>query len=466
MNDLPRQKLYQIAVEQGRSLLDNPHQCEELLQDSCGVYRREIFVLVHSLKEQVPAELIAAPDDESRKVLKDRLTKRLQDNLAFTEEAACWAVETWDLITRVILNVESEKKALSEVLLKEVDEEFLPLSQGKEMGDREVLIVSQQGGDHYRTIGEALKNARPGTRMLVRPGLYKESLVLDKTVEIAGDGPISQIVLESTNISCITMGTHHAVVRGLTLQYKATFRNKKAYAVDIPQGRLVLEDCDITSDFIAGVAIHGPTANPIIQRCRIHDGKARGILIWDHGGGTIQDCDIDRNSLTGIEIKQGGHPIIRHCKIHDGQAGGIFIWDKGGGIIENCDIYRNARMCVEEYDTTYTVRAGVSISAGGNPIIWHCKIRDGKANGISVWDGGEGLIEECEISGNSRAGVEIYGGGNPTLRRCKINRNGSVGVWAYKKPAGIIENCDLTKNPRGAWDIVGWSRLVRRENKE
>lgn len=462
MNDLPRQELYKIFIQQGRSLLNNPQQCEELLQSSCGDYRREIFVLVQSLKEQIAVELMAAQEDESRKVLMNQLVKRLQDNLAFTEEAARWAVETWELITRAILNAESEKKAQSEVLIKEAMEKAGLLNPH----NGETLVVSQQGGGHYQTLRKALKHAQPGMRILVRPGFYRENLVLDKAVEIAGDGPVSQIIVESMEISCITMGTDVAMVRGLTLQYKAASRNKRGYAVDIPQGQLVLEDCDITSDFMASVAIHGSTANPILRRCRIHDGKAGGILIWDNGRGIIEACDIHRNYHAGIEIKQGGHPVIRQCKIHDGQAGGIFIWDNGRGTIEDCDIYRNAQLFVEEYDTTYTIRAGVSISAGGNPIIRRCKIRDGKASGIAVWDGGEGLIEECEISGNSRAGVEIYGGGKPTLRRCKINRNGSVGVWAYKKPAGIIENCDLTKNLQGAWDIVGWSRLVRSGNKE
>ena len=41
-------------------------------------------------------------------------------------------------------------------------------------------------GDHI-TIAEAIQAANPGDRILVRPGLYQEGLVLDKPLEIIGE---------------------------------------------------------------------------------------------------------------------------------------------------------------------------------------------------------------------------------------------------------------------------------------
>jgi F-box protein 11 len=42
------------------------------------------------------------------------------------------------------------------------------------------VIVARVGPAHYRTIGDAIRAAQPGAEILVRPGLYRESLVLDK----------------------------------------------------------------------------------------------------------------------------------------------------------------------------------------------------------------------------------------------------------------------------------------------
>ena len=97
MNDLPRQKLRELIIEYGRSLCDDPRRCEALLKDYCGQYKREIFVLVNALKNRVAEELINASASVPPALLLGRLIQRLEDELAFSEAVARWAVETWAL---------------------------------------------------------------------------------------------------------------------------------------------------------------------------------------------------------------------------------------------------------------------------------------------------------------------------------------------------------------------------------
>jgi parallel beta-helix repeat protein len=465
MNDVIRQKFSKLIAQQGRPLLNNPERCESLLKSTYGEYRREIFVLVNALREQVVVDLLKPQTSMSRKLLLDSLTKRLQDNLAFTEEASRWAVWTWALTVETILSAERDKGSSGSSAVK------IPStgSVGPEqigVSDLPVLIVSQEGDGPFQTINEAIRNALPRTRILIRPGHYKESIVLDKLLEISADGPTEQVIVESIDTTCIRMETDYAVVRGLTLKCQARQHSKKCYGVDIPRGRLLLEDCDITSSVLACVAIHGPTASPIIRRCKIHDGKAGGIVVWDKGQGILEDCDIFGNTFAGVEIRQEGNPTLRRCSIHDGKTGGVFVWDNGRGVLEECDIFSNAKAASDEGDILSSARAGVGISADGNPLIRRCTIRDGLTSGLLIWDNGKGTIENCDIFGNARAGIEIYGAGNPVIRQCRINRNASVGVWVYKKGAGVIENCDITGNLRGVWDIAPWCQVQRSGNKE
>jgi WD40 repeat protein len=102
VNDLPRQKLGEIIAQYGPSLSDDPRRTEALLRDFCGAYKREIFCLVSALREQVAADLLASRDSVPRQVLLAQLTRRLRDNLALTEDAARWAVESWALALGVI----------------------------------------------------------------------------------------------------------------------------------------------------------------------------------------------------------------------------------------------------------------------------------------------------------------------------------------------------------------------------
>lgn len=102
MNDLARQKLCEIVAQQGHDVIGDPRRTEALLQDLCSEHRREIFVLVSALRQQVAADLLKSQGNVPRKVLLAQLTKRLQENLALTEDAARWAMESWALALGVI----------------------------------------------------------------------------------------------------------------------------------------------------------------------------------------------------------------------------------------------------------------------------------------------------------------------------------------------------------------------------
>jgi parallel beta-helix repeat protein len=248
--------------------------------------------------------------------------------------------------------------------------------------------------------------AKDGAKILVKEGFYREGLVINKPVEIIGDGETSEIILEYSDSYCISMQTDYAKVKGLTICGQAGLKGKKFFAVDIPQGCLVLEDCDITSDSLSCISIHGLTAKPRISHCKIHDSKEDGIFVYEKGQGIVEDCDIFANTLTGVEIKEEANPTIRRCKIHDGKSAGILVWQTGQGIVEDCDIFTN----------TY-------------------------------------------------AGVEIREEGNPIIQKCRINRNGYEAIWSHDNGRGTVENCDLTDNKGGAFNIDPTSQVQQSNNK-
>lgn len=112
MNDVPRQTLARIIAQHGRGILDSPKRIEALLRDLCGAHRREINILVGALEERVAADLMRAQQKSvPREVLLAQLTKRLQDHLAYTPEAARWAVDSWAVALGVLSEAEFEARA-------------------------------------------------------------------------------------------------------------------------------------------------------------------------------------------------------------------------------------------------------------------------------------------------------------------------------------------------------------------
>ena len=65
-----------------------------------------------------------------------------------------------------------------------------------------LIVDALHRGDHSNLTG-ALQAAEPGHLILVRPGLYREGITIDKAVEIIGDGEPGDVVIEATGQNTI-----------------------------------------------------------------------------------------------------------------------------------------------------------------------------------------------------------------------------------------------------------------------
>jgi parallel beta-helix repeat protein len=264
--------------------------------------------------------------------------------------------------------------------------------------------VNQLHRGEHTTIAAAIKAAKPGTVVKVEPGLYREGLVIDKPLEIVGQGAVDDVVIEIAKKDVILFRSTMGRIANVTLRQLGG----EFFAVDIARGRLDLEDCDIVSHGLSCVAIHGG-ADPRLRRNRIHDGKQVGVLIYEQGRGTLEDNDIFANALAGVEIREGSTPVLRRNRIHDGKQGGVLV----------------------DYH-------------------------------------GQGTLEDNDIFANSLTGVEIRRGGAPVLRRNRISQNVFAAVRVHEGGGGTFEDNDLRDNERGPWDVAKEceSKVARRNNQE
>jgi F-box protein 11 len=111
-------------------------------------------------------------------------------------------------------------------------------------------------------------------------------------------------------------------------------RSYEWYGVDIAQGRLDLEDCDISSKGNSCVVIHSG-ADPRLRRNRIHDGNGIGVFIYRSGKGILEDNEIFANAGAGVMIGEGGTPILRRNHITQNGYKGVWVRSGGGGIFED-----------------------------------------------------------------------------------------------------------------------------------
>ena len=258
------------------------------------------------------------------------------------------------------------------------------------------LVVDASGSGDYRTIASAILGARPQDTIILRPGTYKESLIVRSDVQIVGEGGRSKVIVQGepgAHVFDFLGGS--ATLTGITIRIVGTGPPNTVWgAISVRGGTAVIEDCDLTSSGGWAVGIIGASANPVIRNCTMRDSRDAGLLVSSNGQGTIEQCVISGNGLAGVQISKGGNATVRDCEI-----------------------------------------------------------RDGKSAGVVVYDEGQGTIEKCVISGNGASGVAILEGGSPTVRYCQVNGNKQAGVYVYEKGEGTFTGNILTGNANGAWDI-------------
>ena len=310
-----------------------------------------------------------------------------------------------------------------------------PKNSAKTEPPKHVVDPYPHRGD-FTSVGQAIAAAEAGDLILVRPGLYEESLLVDKPLDIVGDGAKEDIEIRGKNGPVLEFRTNIGLVTNLKLSQAD---GEGSYGVMIQQGRLNLEGCDISSRGGSCVYIEDG-ADPRIRHNTIHAGKENGVVVRNGGLGTLEDNEITGNALAAVAIETGGDPSLRRNKIHHGKESGVAISERGLGTLEDNEIAGNAHV-------------GVTVHTGGNPVLRRNHICGNQRGGCHVYGAALGTLENNHITGNAGAGVEITGASQPTLRGNRITGNAHAGVWIHDGGKGVVEDNDLTGNGRGAWDI-------------
>ena len=192
-----------------------------------------------------------------------------------------------------------------------------------------VSIVDLAGKGDHRNIQDAVDAAVPGEQVFVKPGLYPESIRLHKVLELIGDGKEGDVVVQCSGAPCLSFRATMGRVSNITFRQ---IGNTDSPCVDVGQGRLELETCNVSSQTSAGIGIHSG-ADPRIRYSNIHDNKKAGIVVSSDGVGTIEENTLFHNGAAGLEITSGGSPTVRGNVIRDNGGPGVFAHDQGTGVL-------------------------------------------------------------------------------------------------------------------------------------
>ena len=311
-------------------------------------------------------------------------------------------------------------------------------SPGTEEPDtRPVEIVDSLRGPHT-TIASAVTAASLGARIVVRPGTYVGPVVLDKPLDIVGEGDSSQIVIEATGATTVTFRSTAGGIRNVTLRQRGGGDHS---AVEIDSGRVTVDHCVVESAGAAGILVHGEGVEADIRENRIHHCSATGIILAAGARGQLEGNDVSDNGVFGVLVQSAALVELRRNRLHHNEHGGVQIDGGSGSLLDN-DIFENRA-------------EGVLVANEGAPLLERNRIHGNGKAGVYVYDRGAPVVRDNLIMDNGNSGIAIRTGGNPVAERNKVNGNNGKGVWCDDQAAGVIEDNDLTGNKFGAfWKSV------------
>ncbi|KAG8468071.1 hypothetical protein KFE25_007123 [Diacronema lutheri] len=351
------------------------------------------------------------------------------------------------------------------------------------------LLVDRAAGTRgvFATISAALRAAHHGDRILVRPGVYRESLQVDVCVAIvglpagahsagahgaqpsarvgpgvgagasagagAGAGASTGaggcgVVISSARNHALQSSAHLASVCGVTLrQTGSTGRS----CLLTSRGTLEVRSCDVTSACGLCVEVTDGAA-PLIRNCRVHEGLAAGLWFRAGGSGLVEGCEIARNGWSGVQISEGAHPSLLHNSIHDNKSAGIISFNGGRGLACRNEIWSNGK-------------GGVQVRSGAFPVLLRNTIRDERSFGIWVYENGLGRFERNEIIDNAWSGLQVEEGSMPTVTANRLCGNRSAGIVVYNRGSGVYEWNDISNNGRCGVQIKSGSAPCFRFNR-
>ena len=129
-----------------------------------------------------------------------------------------------------------------------------------------MLVVGKSGKGQCMSLRVALRQAEPGARILVMPGVYRESLVVDKPVSIIGQGEPGgsghrkrpRDPASACRRAGVRLGNLHAAGAG---------RGRRPRPCWCAQGEARVEDCGIVARSGPAVLVTGAGADPVFRDC-------------------------------------------------------------------------------------------------------------------------------------------------------------------------------------------------------
>lgn len=374
--------------------------------------------------------------------------------------------------------------------------------------------VADRGWGVHRSVGAAVRAAAEGAMVSIQAGVYRESLVLARSVVlvaergpgtvkiIANHGPAftvndGEVVLTELDIEGSSPSSPTVLVRGGT----PALRNCTVTGgrVEIAQdATLAISSCIVRGMSGSGIFLTA-TATALVEDSVIEDVDGHGLLLNDAARiemrtsrivrvtrsgiamagtarGSFVDCEVGLCGDAALLVANPAAPLLRECRLHDTKAQGVRVGDPIGAPLvapsgpeeipaetgqaagrderrvrlERCEIFR-------------TGAEGVLVGGGAALRVWDCHVRETSGPGVVAGGTSRLELDHLRLVDVAGTGLAFMDDADIKLRYSVIARTGANGVHAAGRSVTRMSDCEIDTTAFTALHLTGGARVELRD---
>ncbi|MBL8776479.1 MAG: tetratricopeptide repeat protein [Acidimicrobiales bacterium] len=251
-----------------------------------------------------------------------------------------------------------------------------------------VLRVAPDGGGDHESIAAALRVAVEETTVVVAPGQYPGTVVVNHPgVRIIAEAAPGSVVVTAENAACVVVNGTGCALEGLVLVRQG---KKDGPVVEVLGGDLLVDRCDLSGSGTGSVVgVSAPKAAVHVRDSEVHDVgtgvEGRTLTVEDTRFRSVSDVAVDAKSGERLDVARTTIEGSRHEGIRMGST--AVVLGRVTGRIVGCQLVA----CGD------VVRAAVGVGKGCTLHMEDCRIEQAEGFGLEVGKTGEAALVDTQF---------------------------------------------------------------------
>lgn len=326
---------------------------------------------------------------------------------------------------------------------------------GETINDLEMPIISisksqpiYPNSTNKLKLHDLIKAAPDGATLFIPDGVYEETIILKKRINLISNGKAELKNPNGKNLSTIIIKSPNVSITGFAIS------NTESNAVFVEYGSVLIENCKLISNSSPAVSIN-PEMFAIITNCDITS-KSNGIFcnngIIESQNTAIHDTADDAILLSGSSVAK-----FTNCQIFNGGKNGFASKDTSRFILDACKIQSCAKNGIDisaaclcsiiiQSSITECGESCITASNLSTPKIIGCNLSDSYGPTVILSDGvgctmRHNTIERCKGASSIlvQSNASLFSSGD------KFSHAGTIAVILCENVIGEFNRCSFSQ---------------------